>query len=76
MKFIEYTATLNQRWDAISQANYQTPYLYEQIKRANPEVTDSLYMTQGRVLRVPVLFAEDVNTSAVNTANQLPPWKR
>lgn len=76
MTTTQYTATLNERWDAISQANYGTPYQYERIQRANPQVTDPLYMLQGRVLLIPVVDASEVaETTAVNT-DSLPPWKR
>ena len=79
--FTRYTATQYERWDTISQANYGTPYLYERIRRANPTVTDPLFMTQGRVLLVPVIVPENGNTFngpmvSVMAADKLPPWRR
>jgi hypothetical protein len=78
MKFQQYIANVGERWDTISQANYNTPYLYERIQRANPEAMgDKLVMSMGRVLLVPVLEASEVATVAAQVdVSKLPPWRR
>jgi hypothetical protein len=78
MKFQQYIATVGERWDTISQANYNTPYLYERIQRANPEaMVDKLVMSMGRVLLVPVMEASEVATvSGATDTSKLPPWRR
>ena len=75
-KTTKYTARALERWDAISQANYGTPYEYERIQRANPQVADPLFMVQGRVLLVPVIESSAVSAAGAIAAEKLPPWKR
>lgn len=69
-EFYSYITRDGDRWDMISQKYYNTPNLYEEIIKANPEIPIKPVLDAGIKLKIPVL--EESETIQF----ELPPWKR
>jgi len=72
MQYTEYIAKQGDRWDLISQANYQTPWLYDEIAQANPTYIGLITFEGGERLEVPIRE----NTGGTVAVNSIPPWRR
>lgn len=72
MQYKEYIAKQGDRWDLISQANYQTPWLYDEIAKVNTAFIKVVTFEGGERLEVPLL--EGLVSSQVSTST--PPWRR
>jgi phage tail protein X len=68
-EFYTYITKENDRWDLISYKFYNTPTLYEEIIKANPEVPKDAVLSAGLKLKIPVLEKE--NHITFNN----PPWR-
>ena len=69
-EFYSYITRDGDRWDMISQKYYNTPDLYEEIIKANPEIPIEPVLDAGIKLKIPVL--EESETIQF----ELPPWKK
>lgn len=69
-EYYSYITKDSDRWDLISQKFYQTPTLYEEIIKANPEIPIEPILPSGIKLKIPIL--EDSETIKF----ELPPWKK
>ena len=69
-EYYTYITRDGDRWDMISQKYYNTPNLYEEIIKANPEVPIEPVLDAGIKLKIPVL--EESETIQF----ELPPWKK
>lgn len=69
-EFYSYITKDNDRWDLISYQFYNTPNLYGEIIKANPEISQEPILQSGIKLRIPVL--EEAETIQF----ELPPWKK
>ena len=70
VEYYSYITKDSDRWDLISQKFYQTPTLYEEIIKANPEIPIEPILPSGIKLKIPIL--EDSETIKF----ELPPWKK
>ncbi len=68
-QFYSYITKQNDRWDSISYKFYKTPFLYEQIIKANPEVSIVPVLDAGIKLKIPVI--EETQTIKFESV----PWK-
>jgi len=69
-EYYSYITKDNDRWDLISYKFYNTPTLYEEIIKANPDVAIEPTLQAGLKLKIPVL--EESETIQF----ELPPWKK
>ncbi len=69
-EYYTYITRDGDRWDMISQKYYNTPNLYEEIIKANPEIPIEPVLDAGIKLKIPVL--EESETIQF----ELPPWKK
>lgn len=70
MEYYSYITKDSDRWDLIAYRFYKNPTMYEEIIKANPEVTIEPVLPAGIKLKIPVL--EESETIKFET----PPWKR
>ena len=54
-EFYSYITKDNDRWDLISNQFYNTPTLYEEIIKANPDVKILPVLPSGIKLKIPIL---------------------
>lgn len=69
-EYYSYITKDNDRWDLISNRFYNSPTLYEEIMKANPEVPIEPTLQAGIKLKIPVL--DESKTIKFD----LPPWKK
>ena len=69
--FIEYIAQGGDTWDSIAIAAYNEERMSTLLIDANRDYIDTVIFEGGEVLKVPVIDAEQVETSET-----LPPWRR
>lgn len=69
-EYYTYITRDEDRWDMISQKYYNNPNLYEEIIKANPEVSIEPVLDAGIKLKIHVL--EESETIQF----ELPPWKK
>lgn len=69
-EFYSYVTKDGDRWDMISYRFYNNPNLYEEIIKANLEVSQEPVLESGIKLKIPVL--EESETIQF----ELPPWKK
>jgi len=68
---IEYIAQGGDTWDSIAIAAYNEERMSTFLIDANRDYIDTVVFEGGEVLKVPVIDAEQVETSET-----LPPWRR
>ncbi len=68
-EFYSYITTQNDRWDLISYKFYKTPFLYEKIIKANPNIPIKPILDAGIELKIPVIQESET------IKFELPPWK-
>ncbi len=68
-EYYSYITSDKDRWDLISYKFYDTPFFYEEIINANPDIPITPELNAGIQLKIPVL--ENTNKNTIN----LPPWK-
>ncbi len=68
---IEYIAQGGDTWDSIAIAAYNEERMSTFLIDANRDYIDTVIFEGGEVLKVPVIDAEQVETSET-----LPPWRR
>lgn len=69
-EYYSYITTDNDRWDLISYKFYNTPNLYEQIIKANPNIPIKPVLQAGIKLKIPILNESET------IKFELPPWKK
>ena len=69
-EYYTYITRDGDRWDMISQKYYNTPNLYEEIIKANPEIPIKPVLDAGIKLKIPVLEESEI------IKFELPPWKK
>lgn len=69
-EYYSYITKDNDRWDLISYLFYNTPTLYEEIIKANTNVSKAPVLKSGIKLKIPVF--DDSKTIQF----ELPPWKK
>ena len=69
-EFYSYVTKDNDRWDLISNQFYNTPTLYEEIIKANPNVDIVPVLASGIKLKIPILDESET------IKFELPPWKK
>ena len=69
-EYYSYITKDNDRWDLISNQFYNTPTLYEEIIKANPNVKVVPVLHSGIKLKIPILDESET------IKFELPPWKR
>lgn len=69
-EFYSYITKDSDRWDLISYKFYNTPTLYEEIIKANPNVSKNAVLPSGIKLKIPVLQIDE--TIKFESA----PWKK
>lgn len=69
-EYYTYITRDGDRWDMISQKYYNTPNLYEEIIKANPEIPIKPVLDAGIKLKIPVLEESEI------IQFELPPWKK
>lgn len=68
-EYYSYITSDKDRWDLISYKFYDTPFFYEEIINANPDIPITPELQAGLQLKIPVLENPDEITL------NLPPWK-
>ena len=69
-EFYSYVTKDKDRWDLISQHFYNSPILYEEIIKANPNVKVEPILSAGIKLKIPILDESET------IKFELPPWKK
>ena len=69
-EYYSYVTKDNDRWDLISNQFYNTPTLYEEIIKANPDVKILPVLPSGIKLKIPILDESET------IKFELPPWKK
>jgi phage tail protein X len=69
-EFYTYITKENDRWDLISYKFYNTPTLYEEIIKANPEAAKEAVLQSGIKLKIPVL------ETSIQIKFNNPPWRK
>nr|DAU52931.1 MAG TPA: tail protein [Caudoviricetes sp.] len=69
-EYYSYVTKDNDRWDLIAYKFYDNPNFYEEIIKANPEISHEPVLNAGIKLKIPVI------EESVTIKFELPPWKR
>lgn len=69
-EFYSYITAEKDRWDLISNKFYKTPYLYEKIIKANPNIPIEPILQSGIELKIPVISESET------IKFELLPWKQ
>jgi phage tail protein X len=70
LSYLEHRTVTGDRWDLLAAQYYGDATRYAPIVDANPEMPITPVLPSGRVLRIPILAADDADPA------DLPPWKR
>ncbi|WP_296663510.1 tail protein X [Paraburkholderia sp.] len=67
--FLSHVTRDGERWDQLSYHYYGTPFEYERIVGANPDVPITPALPGGLLLAIPVIATDELT-------GDLPPWMR
>jgi hypothetical protein len=71
MEYINWTITVDTRWDVLCYLAYGTVIYTPDLIAANPDIPPYLHVPLGATILVPIIEAATISP----IANQMPAWK-